>query len=165
MDLDRIRAWVEGSDSLHQDFLPLHRILVAPIFDVDVHQILRQMSTACLRSTGSVLVLLENGRHWDAELVLRSVQEGTIKFTYLVAEPSEMKARLHEFSDDLFEIASVKRHDRATEALDIFATAQIRASPARPAILLSQAEYDLIASRYPATLRRQIEGIRVLLDS
>jgi hypothetical protein len=156
--MERVRAWIENCDKLHQDFLPLHKILMSPVFDGEHHTVLQQISAACLRSTGSVLVLLENDRHWDAELVLRSVQEGTIKFEYILSERSQLGHRLHEFAEDHFEITSLKIHDRATELINIFTKINRKASPALSALLLNKDEYNALKSRFPRKLRQQIEG-------
>jgi hypothetical protein len=154
----RVRAWVDHCDKLHQDFLPLHKVLLSPAFDDDRHSVLRQMSTSCLRTTGSVLVLLETDRHWDAELILRSVQEGTVKFAYLLTDRNQFVSRVREFSEDHFEIASLKTHDRASELTKILAKKKKKAPPALSAILLPQAKYDAVSSAYPRKVRQQIEG-------
>jgi plasmid stabilization system protein ParE len=44
------------------------------------------------------------------------VQEATIKFVFLISEKAKLQNRLREYSEDLFDIASLKRHDSGAEA-------------------------------------------------
>ena len=74
--------------------------------------------TACLRTSGSALILVENGRIWDADLLMRSVTEGSLKVAYLLSNPELFEVRFNEFSEVLFDIEGIKQHRKAEEPND-----------------------------------------------
>lgn len=59
------------------------------------------LSTARLNGTTSVLHLVGVRRFWDAELVKRSLMEGTVKFAFLLENPASFTARCIEYADAL----------------------------------------------------------------
>src|SRR5262249_16270161 len=69
--------------------------------------------SANARSSESILLLVAYGQLWDAEVLLRSVVEGSLKFCYLLQDQATFKQRFQEYSNDLFRIALFKDHKKA----------------------------------------------------
>ncbi len=121
------------------------------------HDTLMNLSTSCLRSVGSVLILLENDSHWDAEIVLRSVVEGTIKFAYMLSDPSEYRRRLKEYGRELFDISLLKTHDRAKAVIDLVQDNDLVISQSLFGVLMSDQEYEELKIKYPRQLRQEMD--------
>jgi len=81
-------------------------------------RILISLSTSCLDTSGSVLLLLESGRVWDAARLSRSIMESTVRFAYLLAGPGEMDDRFQEFEEGLYDNAELKLHRKVQEFVD-----------------------------------------------
>ena len=121
--------------------------------------VLRQLLISCQLSSESVLILVVNGKLWDAELVLRSVVEGTFKFVYLcLGSKSEIEAKFSEFSVDLPEINRIKRHKRLSNLLAAIPDPQSnRWKPFRDS-LLSAEDLQSLEALYPRALRKAMES-------
>jgi hypothetical protein len=63
------------------------------------------------------LLLTAYGQLWDAEVLIRSVAEGSFKFCYLLQNRESWKQRHHEYSHDLWQIALFKDHKKASDLL------------------------------------------------
>ena len=62
----------------------------------------------------SVVLLIQDHRMWDAEIVMRSVVEATTKILYVCySDDEERKERLREFWVDLEELNRLKQSERA----------------------------------------------------
>lgn len=119
---------------------------------------LKRLSTACLGNSQSVLYLVRGLRLWDAEIVLRSVFEGTIKFAYLLESPSTLDERCHEYSEALPTISKLRWHMKSEEALKALGD---QGEPSRQPfreILLTEAEIEALRKQYPREVRQRIEA-------
>ena len=74
-----------------------------------------------LHSTSeSILILLLNQSIFDADVLLRTVMEGTIKYCYLMAGTiNERKEKYIEYKIQLVDIAKISDHKKAIEAVEI----------------------------------------------
>lgn len=74
-----------------------------------------------LHSTSeSIMILLLNQNIFDADVLLRTVMEGTIKYYYLMTgTDAEKKEKCIEYKIKLADIAKISDHKKATEAVDI----------------------------------------------
>lgn len=74
-----------------------------------------------LHSTSeSILILLLNQSIFDADVLLRTVMEGTIKYCYLMTgTDDEKKEKYIEYKIKLADIAKISDHKKAIEAVDI----------------------------------------------
>lgn len=78
-----------------------------------------QLFIDCHLSSESSLILIKYGKEWDADIINRSVMEGTIKYVFLMlGESSDVKAKAFEYWELLPNYASIKHHDRALSFLD-----------------------------------------------
>src|SRR6266851_1214508 len=114
------REWSGKGLSLMRELFPL----MAPVaryerWIKEEQRTLGELVTACARSSESVFVLCAYGQLWDAEVVGRSVFEGTLKFAYLLQSAETFKQRHQEYRHDLFQIALLKNHQKAVEVLAV----------------------------------------------
>lgn len=167
-EVARIQDWANRCDVAVAELMPLHAALNDLPGAPRHKRALMLLSTACLGSTGTVLHLVDSTRLWDAELVMRAVVEGTVKFGYMLESPATYTARCIEHTDALPAIAWLRRHQRAAEALRALAgTTDEEARPFRD-LLLSDEELDQIRSAYPRELRRNMErrwGFTTLVEA
>lgn len=76
-----------------------------------------------LHSTSSTILTLlsEEMALPDADVLLRTVMEGTVKYCYLMnGTPEERKAKYEEFRYALYEMEMISDHNKAVETLRIF---------------------------------------------
>lgn len=94
-------------DSNFQGLDPLVRFVAAQLF-IDCHL-----------SSESVLLLVREQKEWDADLISRSVMEGSFKFTYMLdGSTEEIKAKVHEYWNLLPQFSTIKHSERAKRFLD-----------------------------------------------
>jgi hypothetical protein len=162
------REWSERGLLLLRDMLPL----MAPVarfsgWTQAEQKTLGMLLSATARSSESVLLLAAYGQLWDAEMVLRSVLEGTMKFVFLLESREEFQARHQEYSEHLFELALLRDHQKAAEFLDGAADSDaIEWRPIRDR-LIPDAELQSLRLQYNRTRRRELEqkwGFTALLN-
>lgn len=79
-----------------------------------------QLFIDCHLSSESVLLLIKSGKEWDADMIIRSVMEGTVKYIYLMTgADEEMKEKAREYWEIMPEIAELKRNERLKAFLAI----------------------------------------------
>ena len=91
---DQLPGFVRECDHALVDVASLTRLLPdsdrwndAQSFAIDA------LYTACLRTSGSALILVDSGRIWDADILMRSVTEGSLKITYMLSNPEVFDER------------------------------------------------------------------------
>lgn len=157
--LQAVRSWAEQSLFLLRKLLPL----ASPIahhdgWAGDELVTLGYLLTACARASESGLLLVAFGQFWDAEILVRSVTEGSLKFCYLLQSRDAFKQRYREYSHDLFRIALFKDHAKALEVLSCVPDPDsVGWKPFRDR-LLSDEELEEFRVAYPPALRRDLEG-------
>ena len=106
----------------------------------------------------SVLTLIGNCNIWNADILARSVVEGTVKFVYLsFGSREEVEQKVTEYDDILPEIARLKRHHRLKAFLDIVEDPNADEWRAFQEILLSETESEAIRARFPKRIRQAVE--------
>src|SRR5579864_8176641 len=90
-------AW-ECQTFLH-DVLPIQSSIYAALEDfAEADRIGQLLALSCHSTSESTLFLVSAHRYWDAEILLRSVLEGTYKYIYLtMGEPAEREQRAHDY--------------------------------------------------------------------
>ena len=79
-----------------------------------------QLFIDCHLSSESSLILVQSGKELDADIINRSVMEGTIKYVFLMTgESDEVKEKAMEYWELLPNYASIKHSDRARNFLDV----------------------------------------------
>jgi len=77
-----------------------------------------QLFIDCHLSSESVLILIREQKEWDADLIARSVMEGSLKLTYmLLGSTEEVKSKVHEYWNLLPEFSAIKHSERAKRFL------------------------------------------------
>lgn len=157
--LDLCRQWSESGLFALRQMLPLMRpVAIFEGWTDDQRETLGMLLTAAARSSESVMLLTAYGQLWDAEMVLRSVFEGTLKFVYLLESRNDFATRYQEYAESLFELSLLKDHQKAKDFLDTAADPGADAwRPIRDRVL-AEAEYQVLRARYDSVRRRELEG-------
>ncbi len=83
-------------------------------------QVLGQLAMSCTLTSFSALVLIDLRSVWDADMLVRSVVEGTCKLAFMCTrDEEERKNRVNEYWHDWREISRINRHNRAQEILSV----------------------------------------------
>lgn len=78
-----------------------------------------QLQISCHLTSESILLLVLNGRLWDADLLLRSVLEGTFKFAYLLeGKIEDQRRKADEYWNVLPDMVRLTRHHRASRIIE-----------------------------------------------
>jgi hypothetical protein len=102
-DLQKI--WSESGLALLRELLPLMSpVSRYPEWTREERRTLGELLSACARSSESVLLLCAYGQVWDADVISRSVVEGTLKVMYLLQSREHFKQRHQEYAFDLLDI-------------------------------------------------------------
>ena len=129
---------------------------------------LGMLLTAAARSGESAFLLIAYGQLWDAEVVVRSVFEASLKFAFIVQNREDFAQRFKEYTEDQRYLALMKDDQKARELL-----ASLRDPEAdqwRPIrdMVLPDVTRDELRTRYDKPTRRAMEtrwGYVGLLDS
>ncbi|MDP3742924.1 MAG: DUF5677 domain-containing protein [Methylotenera sp.] len=153
------RIWSEKSLFLMRELLPL----MAPVAQYDgwsneERETLGFLLSATARASESVMLLCAYGQLWDAELIGRSVLEGSLKFIYLLQSRDDFKQRYTQYSEDLFNIGLLKDHQKTLDLLN--ASSDPDAAEWKPfrEKLLSDEEVASIKSQCGKSERRALEA-------
>lgn len=153
-----IKKWVQQCDYWLRRYLSLtDSIAETDLWTEEQSFALEALYTACLRSSGSVLILLENQRIWDAEILLRSVIEGSIKAVFLMSNKDLFGSRFEEFSTILFDIEGIKQHKKAESVLQSVTNPDGETWKPIRDILFPIEVYEEMLSKYPRSERRRVE--------
>lgn len=116
-----------------------------------------QLYSGLISTSEGIFALLLEKCYWEAEILLRTVFEGTVKYLYMMScdlkEDSEI---VKEFYLYMPEMQKIDQHKKAQEALEIFRLFTDRKHPF-DRLLLSDDELDNLEQKYPRKRRREIE--------
>jgi hypothetical protein len=119
---------------------------------------LMALATACLRESETIIFLVQGRRVWSADVLMRSVLEGSVKFAYILESPATFAARCIEFRDVLPAIAKLRWHGKAEEWLNAVGENGSREQRPYRDVLLSEQELEELRTTYPRELRNAVEG-------
>lgn len=108
-----------------------------------------------LHSTSeSVLILLSNQAIFDADILLRTVMEGTIKYCYLMTGTADEKREKYiEYKVKLTDIDKILDHNKAIEAIDILKEFSKNSTKPFELSILSDEELSVLTKKYPKKAR------------
>ncbi len=111
-----------------------------------------------LHSTSeSILILLQNQAVFDADILLRSIMEGTVKYCYLmIGNSDEKESKCDEYEHILYEIDRLNDHKKAKEAVEILKTFSQNNTGPFESMILSEEEATILAEKYPAKTKNRI---------
>lgn len=156
---DKVLEWVDQCDFALAELLPYQGVLTEyPDFHRDQIGVLGALATAAVRASGTALVLLENQKIWDADIITRSVVEASLKFAHLLYKPAEFAGRYIEYAEMLPDIADLKNHQKAMAVNEVLEKTDNIPHPAFQDLLLSQEEYDALNAKYSSKIKRELES-------
>ena len=112
-----------------------------------------------LHSTSeSILILLLHRGIFDADVLLRTVMEGTIKYCYLMTGTFETRKERHrEYHLDLAQIEKLDDHKKAIESVEILKEFSNNNTKPFEANILSEEEYDILSAIYTKQKRNDLK--------
>lgn len=153
----RIQRWAHLGHAAVVDLLPVNQPLNDIVGERRHRRSLMLLSTACMGNSESVLYLCHGRRLWDAEIVVRSIFEGTVKFAYMLESPATLEERCREYSEILPAISKLRWHDKSVEALAALGDdGSLAKQPYRDMVLPAE-ELERLRKEYPRQLRHEVE--------
>lgn len=107
----------EGLTTLHRLLPLMSPVTTCSRWTPEERETILFLLSATARASESALLLCAYGQLWDAEILVRSVLKGSLKFAYMLQAPAVFPARHSEYAHDLFSIALIKDHRKSTELL------------------------------------------------
>lgn len=163
------REWSGRALFLMRELLPFMGVLGR--FDglaVSDRAQLGWLATAAARSTESAFLLMAYGQLWDAEVIARSVFEGSLKFAYILQSADNFRARFDEFCEEMFDLARMKDDQKAREVLSQVSNPDANEWNGIRGQILPDEEREQLRGRFDKATRRAMEtrwGYTGLLDS
>ena len=152
-----IRDWVRLADERLAVLVSLMKPIVCfEGFSEEQRQTVSWLSSASVRASGSALLLIGFEKIWDAEILSRSVFEGTLKFCHLLSEPSKFADRCQEFETALPDISSLADHDKVQRLISAAPISDTSFLKPLNGLLLSEEQRERIVRRYPKQERRRL---------
>lgn len=124
----------------------------------EVRFVIAQLYIDCHLSSESVLILVQSEKEWDADLIARSVMEGSIKLVYMLqGSILEVEAKVNEYWNVLPLFNSI-RHSEHSKGL-LKAVEQPDSAEWLPihSLVMREEEVESIRSQYSRQARRGIE--------
>jgi hypothetical protein len=165
--IERIQEWVRQADDVMKDLVAATVPVVNVKFSTKEEWIIGSLGTACLRVTGSIFLLLESGREWDAAILDRSLIEGTLKFLFLLSDEGQFKSRMKDYSETQFEISQVKDHNKAKEFVECLRAMSAQIPKNVAGMLLEPGVLAELLEKYPRKIRQQADarwGVAKLIE-
>lgn len=158
--IDNLTQWVATCSQAVDDYLELTTpfLLEQPSIDPKSQWVLKQLSISCNLSSESSLLLISYLRLWDAEMLLRSVMEGTVKYIYLcLGGTGELATKVDEFLEDLRNISKLKNHQRVSAFLAEVDDASLDEWAILRQVLIEDTEVDALRLRYPRQVAQRLQ--------
>lgn len=114
-EINKFIVWASKGSKAVDEFLDLTSpfLLEQPQIEPQLQWVLKQLAISCSQTSESALLLISYEHLWDAEILVRSVIEGTLKYAFLcVGSENELLEKVQEYWEDLPEITRMKRHGR-----------------------------------------------------
>lgn len=119
---------------------------------------LRKLLDSCHLTSESVLILVANNKLWDADILTRSVLEGSLKLSNIAyGTKEEVETKLHEYCHVLPEITRLKTHDRLSQFIEFVGDQVTVDTIPYQDLLLSKEDLASIRARFPKSDRKVIE--------
>lgn len=122
----------------------------------DTQYVTIPLFTALHSTSESILILLQNQAVFDADILLRCLMEGTVKYCYLmIGTEDEQKQKNEEYRSILCEIDKLSDHKKAKEAIDILKEFSQNNLTPFEVMVLSDEDATSLANKYPANKRNE----------
>lgn len=151
------REWSEDGLRIFRGFLSLMTPVGRYAWGAQERETIGYLLSATARTSESALLLCAYGQLWDAEMLIRSVLEGSLKFAYLLQSREHFDERHREYADHLFAIGRLKDHQKAAGLLaNVRNPDAVEWRPIRDRLLSDEERADLRAS-YDRITRKDLE--------
>jgi hypothetical protein len=138
--------------------LELYRNLVfgiAPFYKEEANinefnqKVLTELFTQLYSTGESILMLTSLGAIWEADILLRTLFEGTLKYIYILQDCLDEKSELiEEYYSIIPEMQKISDHEKAVEAINTLKLVGVDKHPFQVSIL-SVEELEKLKERYP----------------
>lgn len=156
--LNVVKPWTAAADQLIYNHLPqFAQLWESGKLDKQQMQTLSMLSVACCSASYGQLILVDCGKLGEAEILGRTVLEGSLKFVYLVSDEGEAATRFSEFTDALFDFASVKDHFAVRSYFDAVASRSEEITLPLGDLLMDEEKIDEFRQRHSKADRNVIE--------
>jgi hypothetical protein len=133
-------------DQRYEGLSPLVRFVAAQLF-IDCHL-----------SSESSLLLIQSGKEWDADLISRSVMEGSIKLTYMLhGSSAEIGSKVEEYWHVLPLFSVIRHGEHARQFLETITDADAPEWQPFKELLVETEEVASIRARHSKRARQEIE--------
>lgn len=123
----------------------------------NVRFVLGQLVRSCNATSESVFILLQADKVWDADILSRSVMEGTVKWVHMLSgERDEVMSRVQEYWEILPLFQSIRHNERASALLDEPLT-PVNDRVVFNELRLTPSEVDWIRTEWPKSKRKMLE--------
>jgi len=127
-------------------------------FPHNVRFVSTELLNNCHQTSESVLYLIAHGKEWDADLLARSIMEGSIKYIYmLLGTTEEMEEKVYEYWITLRFISSIKISEKAKRFLEAMPNPQSYKWQGIRSVVLSDEDAAVIRNNYSRAERQAIE--------
>lgn len=138
--------------------LELYRNLafgIAPFYKKEANinefnqKVLTELFTQLYSTGESILMLTSLGAIWEADILLRTLFEGTLKYIYMMQDCLDKKSELiEEYYNIMPEMQKISDHEKAVEAINTLKLVGVDKHPFQVGIL-SEEELGNLKERYP----------------
>lgn len=144
---------VEGNIIKADEYLKELFYKLAPLYKKEHGEnqdVVVPLFTSLHSTSESILILLINQAIFDADVLLRTVMEGTIKYCYLMTgTEDEKKEKYIEYKVKLTDIDKILDHHKAVEAVDILKEFSQNSTKPFDLSVLSDEELAVLMKKYP----------------
>lgn len=154
---EEIRPYIEKADQLTKEMFfslsPLYKKELGKWQDITV-----PLFATLHSSSESIYILLNVGAVFDADILLRTVMEGTLKYCYLMkGSEEEREDKYIEYAEMLADIERLIDHQRAVEAIGVLREYSTNNILPFEAQVLSENEVRQLQQKYPAKTRNELK--------
>lgn len=159
--INSLRAWAQETSEIIDKYLELTApfLLDTPRIEPKHQFILKHLAISCNYTSHSAVLLIANGSLWEAEMLIRSVLEGSLKYTFLCTSksPEELDNKFDEYWEQLYDIAQIREHQKSLHLLSIIGDDTNQEwKPIRDK-LLPKEELENLQQKYPKKVKQALE--------
>lgn len=153
----QIKSLFYSLSPLYKPSFPFGQDVTVPLF------------TSLHSTSEGILLLLTQHGIYDADVLLRTVMEGTLKYCYLMRGTEEsIQEKYSEYKVQLREIERLEDHKKADEALETLRKFSHNNLSPFESNLLSEDEYNILSSKYTRQIKNNLKkkwSYRSLLEN
>jgi Family of unknown function (DUF5677) len=124
----------------------------------EVRFVVAQLFIDCHLSSESVLLLVQTGKEWDADLIARSVMEGSIKFVYMLhGSMGDIEVKVNEYWNVLPLFNAIRHSEHAKGVLGAVKNPEAADWLPFHELLMPDHEVEAVRAKYSRQARREIE--------